>query len=81
MSKNKIQVIHGYGLLVKNAITGICHVINENILLSNLAEFCCRYNRRFQLQDMFSWPTCTACTAVIIQPIHVQLMWITEDHG
>ena len=37
---------------VKNAISGTYHAINLRYLPRNLAEFCYRYNRRFQLKDM-----------------------------
>lgn len=37
---------------IKNAITGTYHSINHQHLPRYLAEFCYRFNRRFQLEDM-----------------------------
>lgn len=37
---------------VKNAISGTYHAVNRKHLPRYLAEFCYRYNRRFQLEDM-----------------------------
>ncbi len=37
---------------VKNAIKGTYHAISPNHLPRYLAEFCYRYNRRFQLEDL-----------------------------
>jgi len=37
---------------VKNAMTGTYHAINPKYLSRYLAEFCYRFNRRFQLEDM-----------------------------
>src|SRR5512136_1795427 len=37
---------------VKKAINGTYHAINPKHLPRYLAEFCYRYNRRFQLEDM-----------------------------
>jgi hypothetical protein len=37
---------------VKNALVGCCHSINHKHLPRYLAEFCYRFNRRFNLRDM-----------------------------
>ncbi len=37
---------------VKNALVGCCHSINYKHLPRYLAEFCYRFNRRFNLRDM-----------------------------
>ena len=37
---------------VKNALVGSCHSINHKHLPRYLAEFCYRFNRRFNLRDM-----------------------------
>jgi hypothetical protein len=37
---------------VKNALVASCHAINHKHLPRYLAEFCYRFNRRFNLRDM-----------------------------
>jgi len=63
---------------VKNAITGTYHAINPKHLPRYLAEFCYRYNRRFQLEDMLPR---FAYIAMRTPPMPVRLLRLAEDYG
>ena len=63
---------------VKNAITGTYHAINPKHLPRYLAEFCYRYNRRFQLEDMLPR---FAYIAMRTPPMPVRLLRVAEDYG
>ena len=63
---------------VKNAITGTYHAINPKHLPRYLAEFCYRYNRRFQLEDMLPR---FAYIAMRTPPMPVSLLRLAEDYG
>ena len=52
VSKKKFAWVNTMLGNVKNAITGTYHSINTKHAPRYLAEFCYRYNRRFQLVDM-----------------------------
>lgn len=63
---------------VKNAITGTYHAINPKHLPRYLAEFCYRFNRRFQLQDMLPR---FAYVALRTPPMPLWLLTMAENHG
>jgi ISXO2-like transposase domain len=63
---------------VKNAITGTYHAINPRHLPRYLAEFCCRHNRRFQLEDMLPR---FAYVAVRTPPMPGRLLKLAEAYG
>lgn len=63
---------------VKNAITGTYHAIKPQHLSRYLAEFCYRFNRRFQLDNMLPR---FAYIAVRTPPIPNKLLKMAEDYG
>lgn len=63
---------------VKNAIRGAYHAINHKHLPRYLAEFCYRFNRRFELEKMLP----RFCfMAVRTPPMPMRLLRLAEDHG
>lgn len=63
---------------IKTAMTGSYHAINPKHLPRYLAEFCYRFNRRFQLEDMiprFSY------IALRTPPMPGRLLSMAEDYG
>jgi hypothetical protein len=63
---------------VKKAINGTYHAINPKHLPRYLAEFCYRYNRRFQLEDMLPR---LAYVAVRTPPMPGRLLKLAETYG
>lgn len=63
---------------VKNAITGTYHAVKPQHLPRYLAEFCYRFNRRFQLEDMLPR---FAYVAVRTPPMPNRLLKMAEDYG
>lgn len=63
---------------VKKAINGTYHAINPKHLPRYLAEFCYRYNRRFQLEDMLPR---LAYVAVRTPPMPGRLLKLAEAYG
>lgn len=63
---------------VKRAIHGTYHAINPNHLPRYLAEFCYRFNRRFQLDDMLPR---FAYVAVRTPPMPGRLLKLAEVYG
>lgn len=63
---------------VKNAITGTYHAVKPQHLPRYLAEFCYRFNRRFQLEDMLPR---FAYVAVRTPPMPNKLLKMAEDYG
>ncbi len=63
---------------VKRAINGTYHAINPKHLPRYLAEFCYRFNRRFQLQDMSPR---FAYVAVRTPPMPGRLLKLAEAYG
>lgn len=63
---------------VKKAINGTYHAINPKHLPRYLAEFCYRYNRRFQLEDMLPR---LAYVAVRTPPMPGRLLKLAEANG
>ena len=63
---------------VKNAIKGTYHAINPHHLPRYLAEFCYRYNRRFQLEDMLPR---FGYVAVRTPPMPGRLLKLAEAYG
>lgn len=63
---------------VKNAMTGTYHGISPKHLPRYLAEFCYRYNRRFQLEDMIPR---FAYVAVRTAPMPGRLLTLAEAYG
>ena len=63
---------------VKNAITGTYHAIKLQHLPRYLAEFCYRFNRRFQLEDMLPR---FAYVAVRTPPMSNKLLKMAESYG
>jgi len=62
----------------KNALEGTYHAINPKHLPRYLAEFCYRFNRRFQLDRMLSR---FGYIAVRTPPMPLRLLTIAEDYG
>jgi len=60
---------------VKNALRGTYHAISEQHLPRYLAEFCYRFNRRFQLGAMVDR---LVYTALQTQPIPQRLLKVAE---
>jgi transposase-like protein len=63
---------------VKRAINGTYHAINPRHLPRYLAEFCYRFNRRFQLDDMLPR---FAYVAVRTPPMPARLLKLAEAYG
>jgi len=63
---------------VKNALVGSCHSINHKHLPRYLAEFCYRFNRRFNLKDMLSR---FLYVAVKTPPMPKRLLTLAELYG
>ncbi len=63
---------------VKNALIGTYHAINHKHLPRYLAEFCYRFNRRFQLEDMLP-RFCYVATRT--PPMPLRLLTIAENYG
>lgn len=63
---------------VKKAISGTYHAINPKHLPRYLAEFCCRHNRRFQLENMLPR---FAYVAVRTPPMPMRLLKMAEAYG
>jgi len=63
---------------VKNSITGTYHAINHKHLPRYLAEFCYRFNRRFDLRQMFSR---FGSIAARTPPMPVRLLRLAESCG
>jgi transposase-like protein len=63
---------------VKRAINGTYHAISPNHLPRYLAEFCYRFNRRFQLEDMLPR---LAYVAVRTPPMPGRLLKLAEAYG
>ncbi len=63
---------------VKNAMTGTYHAINPKHLPRYLAEFCYRFNRRFQLDDMLPR---FAYVALRTPPMPLRFLVMAEDYG
>jgi transposase-like protein len=63
---------------VKRAINGTYHAVNSKHLPRYLAEFCYRFNRRFQLEDML--PRFTF-VAVRTPPLPGRLLKLAEAYG
>lgn len=63
---------------VKNALRGAYHAINHKHLPRYLAEFCYRFNRRFELDKMLP----RFCfIAVRTPPMPMKLLKLAEDYG
>jgi len=63
---------------VKNALIGTYHAINHKHLPRYLAEFCYRFNRRHQLEDMLP-RFCYVATRT--PPMPLRLLSLAEDYG
>jgi len=63
---------------VKNSMVGTYHAINHKHLPRYLAEFCYRFNRRFELRDMLER---LAYVAVRTPPMPMRLLKMAELHG
>ncbi len=63
---------------VKKALNGTYHQVGEKHLPRYLAEFCYRFNRRFDLASMFSR---LAYVSVRTPPMPVKLLTLTEQCG
>lgn len=63
---------------VKKAINGVYHAINYKHLPRYLAEFCYRFNRRFQLEDIL--PRLVYVTART-PPMPGRLLKLAEAYG
>ena len=63
---------------VKNAMRGSYHSINSRHLPRYLAEFCYRFNRRFNLRDMMPR---FLCVAVRTPPMNGNLLKMAELYG
>lgn len=63
---------------VKNALVGTYHAINHKHLPRYLAEFCYRFNRRFDLQNMLDR---LGYVAAQTPPMPMRLLKMAEVHG
>ena len=63
---------------VKNAMTGTCHAINHKHLPRYLAEFCYRFNRRFDLRAMMPR---FGYVAARTSPMPLRLLKLADDYG
>lgn len=63
---------------VKNSLVGNCHSINNKHLSRYLAEFCYRFNRRFNLRDMMPR---FLFAAMKTPPMPKRLLKLTELYG
>lgn len=63
---------------VKNAIHGTYHAVREKHLPRYLPEFCYRFNRRFQLEDLLPR---FVYVALRTPPLPYRLAKLAEDHG
>jgi len=63
---------------VKRSMDGAYHAINSKHLPRYLAEFCYRFNRRFQLEDMLPG---FGYIAVRNPPMPNRLLKLAEDYG
>lgn len=63
---------------VKTAIQGCCHSINHKHLPRYFAEFCYRFNRRFNLKDMLPR---FLCVAMKTPPMPKRLLTLAELYG
>jgi hypothetical protein len=63
---------------VKRSLDGTYHNVSSKHLPRYLAEFCYRFNRRFDLADMF---VRLACIAVRTPPMPLRLLILTEPSG
>jgi transposase-like protein len=63
---------------VKNALVGTYHAINHKHLPRYLAEFCYRFNRRFDLQNMLDR---LGYVAARTPPMPMRLLKMAEVHG
>ena len=63
---------------VKNALHGTYHSVREKHLPRYLAEFCYRFNRRFQLEDLLPR---FMYVALRTPPLPYRLAKLAEDHG
>ena len=63
---------------VKNALVGTYHSVSKNYLPRYLAEFCYRFNRRYQLEDMIPR---LGYIAVRTPPMPMKLLKMAEAYG
>ena len=63
---------------IKNALVGTYHSVSKNHLPRYLAEFCYRFNRRFQLEDMIPR---LGYIAVRTPPMPMKLLKMAEAYG
>lgn len=63
---------------VKNGITGVYHAMKHKHLPRYLAEFCYRFNRRFQLEDMLPR---LGYVAARTPPMPYRLLKLAEHYG
>ena len=63
---------------VKRSLNGTYHKVGDKHLPRYLAEFCYRFDRRFNLASMF---TRLACIAVRTPPMPLRLLTLTEPSG
>ncbi len=78
MSKSEFAWVNTVLGNVKNAITGTYHAINSKHAPRYLAEFCYRFNRRFQLKDMIPR---FGYVAVRTPPMSGRLLKLAEAYG
>lgn len=64
--------------LITQARTGTYHAINHKHLLRYLAEFCYRFNRRFDLRQMMP---CFGYVATRNSPMPLRRLVLAEDYG
>ena len=63
---------------VKNALHGTYHSVREKHLPRYLAEFCYRFNRRFQLEDLLPLFVSVAART---SPLPYRMATLAADHG
>ena len=63
---------------VKNSLRGSCHSVNPKHLPRHLAEYCFRFNHRFQLRELLPK---LARAAISTPPMPYRLLKLAEPHG
>ncbi len=63
---------------IKNSLHGSCHTLGKRHIPRHLAEYCFRFNNRFDLSGML---TKLGAAAAITPPMPYRLLKLAEDHG
>ncbi|GKR04411.1 MULTISPECIES: IS1595 family transposase [Aeromonas] len=63
---------------IKNSLHGSCHKLGQRHIPRHLAEYCFRFNNRFDLSGMLAK---LGAAAAITPPMPYRLLKLAEDHG